>query len=361
MGRVENLKRKRANSRTLQVAQPYESELNAPGFFRAMSFGLRGRFQTSGAGLVALDGPFNFLNEFRVERGDDVLVNVRGVDLRHLTAFFADYHKLEPNLSLVDTSTLGVPWQELLLGGKLDFEAPWMGQEPLPIAVDGTKEKIVVRGNTGVATKLGNTVTNIESKLEVGYEVVPNEHIDEFPDHLEPRYSYTVEELITGTGFAHRATFGGPRLITHVMLRAFDASAELSNANLARSDALIRKVRILHRQKGADDDEILPWTPWLDLRSESHTGYGLAAPRSGVVMISFDDPRTRGVDALKVHTGDEVVIELDTESPTDPSLLIGSPSGDIQDPVVAAGDKLFATWVAYQTAKHPMRLPGRER
>jgi hypothetical protein len=361
MAREEQTFQKRAKRIRLLPSNDYETQVAAPGFVSGISFRVSGRYSTTAAGLAALDTTFNYLGSMAVVRGDDELIAMRGVDIRHGTAFFADYAALEPNLNIVDTTALTTyTWAQILASGKFELEAPWAGRNPFPVLIDARKNDLIIKGKTRGLDFIGDTVDDAEIYLDVYVDVVPPEFVAENGGHFfEPRISQSVHPLQVARDEVHRAAFKGGRLLTHAMFRQLDKSLEQGvNANLGRSDTLVRALKLTHQKNGEDEKVIMPRTSWPDLKQRGTLEQGLASLRQGVALYSFDDPRTRAFDALKLASGDEIHVEVDTESDTDPLYLTGSPTAAAAQPDVidVGNDQLICTWFGYTSPTTPLRL-----
>lgn len=351
---------RRAKRVPILANQPYETEMQSPGLISAMPFRASGRFATTAAnGTVGMDSMFGFLGSLEIERNGEPIVRVLGPDLRHLTAAFADYHELHPSLTVLDTTALTPAYQKALGAGKLNFEAPFRGGNNAPCLIDARNGKLVIRGQARSLAYIASTIdaTDYEFYLDAYAHQAPARLLSQTGGlFYEPRWSYSIEALSTSTTIEHARHFAEGQILCGVQIRQLDASLEFTNANVGRSDTLVKAVRIEHRPANRPPVEILPWTSWQDIKSRMHEEMGLPSVRSGVAIVLFDDPTTPEVETLVVGAGDDLVIQYDTASTVDKMFDAYEPGAAPSDATVAAGDQAIVTWLGYVAPGHQVRV-----
>lgn len=337
-----SVSRRRAFPR-VAVAQDtaYQTDLSGSAF-TTLHARCSGNYQTSGAGNPVLDTAFNFWGKVELSRGETNLLSMDAIDLRHLSALLSgEYAELQPTLSLPAT-TIGSKLQAV---GEIDFQALMDNA-----AVDARNEKIVLSGRTRGLNRIGSTANGVSAEIHAYVDTI---EIDKALGgrFFEPRYHQTIQPLEISENDQHVKKFAEPIVLAGVMFRVFDASLEFGNANIARSDALVRKLKMIHHD-GDGEREVMN-IRWPDLNMMNHTWFGMSTSRSGVGMWLFDDPTTPEVrENLLVLPNHHITVEIDTASTPDRIFTVDGAA----DTVVAAGDQLFMTWLAYRPIGFDRRL-----
>lgn len=320
--------RKRATPISVAINTDYQAEI--PGaFFRSLFLKMSGTAAASGAGTNALDGPFGLLGRVEWTLGNQPLIGLQGSDIRHLAAFIAGGHAeiLPPSISngAAYLAQVELPLDRLVPGG----------------GIDARVQDFVARGRFRGLTNLGTTVTAISTgKLRVSGET-DDRGAD--ADHLEPRWSQRAVDTATASAELSTTYRVGNDLevLPAIMIRAFDASAELSDPNSARSDGMVREIRVDVERNGKTT-EVLRLT-WGEAKLQSTSRYGVNAASgqisTGVVLLTLDDPATPQIDdALILRKGDNVVVRLDTAATVEDEFSALTPG---------AGDLAMVTFLSH--------------
>lgn len=321
--------RKRATPITVAVNTDYQAEM--PGaLYRSLFLKMSGTATASGAGTNAMDGPFGLLGRVEWTLGGQPKIALQGSDIRHLASFLCGGHAeiLPPSIS-TGAAFLGqveLPLDRLVPGG----------------AIDSRAEDLVVRGRFRALLNLGTTVTAIAT----GSLRATGETDDRGPDgdHLEPLWSQrSIDASVASSELntTYRCA-QDTEVMPAIMLRAFDASVELSDPNTARSDGMIREIRVDVERAGGLQ-EVGRWT-WGEAKQLSSSRYGISAATgqisTGVVLLTLDDPNTPAEldDALILHKGDAVIVRIDTAATVEPEFTALTP---------AAGDQCIVTFLSH--------------
>jgi len=320
--------RKRAKAITVAANTEF-SEALPSALYRSLFLKMSGIMTASGAGTNALDGPFNLLGRVEVARGSDVLIGMHGIDLRHLSAFLQGGHAEILPTSIANGAAFlaqaELPFDKLIPGGGFNAK----------------DDDVVVRGRFRGLTNLGTTVTGISSgRLRASGET------DEMPndDHFEPRFAQAT--IDTGAANADLSTSrritNDVEVATAIMIRAFDASTELSDPNASRTDGMIREVKVEVERNGKPAQEVGRWS-WGELKHLSTSRYGIISSTgqisTGVVLLTLDDPDTPQLaDGLVLHKGDALIVRVDTAATIEDEFTALTP---------AAGDLAYVTFLDY--------------
>lgn len=312
--------RKRATPITVAVSTDYQADI--PGaFFRSLLCKMSGTAAASGAGTNALDGPFGLLGRVEWTLGGQPKIGLQGSDIRHLAAFLCGAHAE-------------------ILPASISNGAAYLAQAELPLdrlvpggGLDARFEDFVARGRFRGILNLGTTVTAISTGSARFSGETDDRGVD--GDHLEPLWSQ--RSVDTATASAELSTTyrcaNDVEVLPAIMLRTFDASVELSDPNTARSDGMVREIRVDVERDGKTQ-EVLRLT-WGEAKMQSTSRYGISAAtgqiQTGVVLLTLDDPATAAInDALVLRRGDAVIVRIDTLATVEPEFTALTPaSGDL--------------------------------
>lgn len=277
-------------------------------------------------GNVANEGAYGLMGPIEIVQGEEPLVQMHGRDWRHLTSILAGgYFPLNPSLDLPSQTTF-------YSRGFLPFDALMPGA-----AIDAAKEKVLLRGKFGELTALGSTVSTASGSLRANVKTTKTIE----GNHFEPRYLQAQVRIDTAQSdiqFTKRIT-RRREYLAGILFRQFDASAEFSNANLARVDGLVRNIRI-DLERDGEAKEVLR-TTWGDLKFDQIARFGLSRGdiHTGVGLYLFDDPDTPEIqENLVLEPGDALTFHVDTLSTPEEEFTAVDP---------AAGDTLFVTFLSY--------------
>lgn len=329
--------RRRAKPIACAVNTDYSEQFpGAP--YRTLNLKLSGVAAASGAGVNAVDGPFNLLGRVEIVRGGDPLIAMHGIDLRHLSAFLQGGHAEILPASISN----GIPF---LAQAELPLDALMPGA-----AIDASGEDVIVRGRFRGLTNLGTTVTAITTgKLRASGETTT------LPggDHFEPRFmQQTIDTASASADLNTTKRIGSEvEFCAGIMIRTYDASTELSDPNASRSDGMIREIRIDVERQGMPAQEVARYS-WAEAKQLSTSRYGISAATgqisTGVVFITFDDPDTKDfAENLKLQRGDAIIVRIDTAATIEDEFTALTPG---------AGDLAFVTFCNFVP-----RGPGVER
>lgn len=318
--------RRRAKPITTTINTDYAENLPS-GHFRKLNAKYSGAYTASGAGVDAGDGPFNLLGRVEIRRGGDVVIGLHGPDWRHISSILTGtYPEILPSVIAASGSFLAqgeLPLDRLLQFGGLD----------------GRNGDIVCSGRVRGLTNLGTTVTAITTnKLRFAAETgdYPNEG-----DHFEPRWlTQTIDTSAASADLNTRKTIGNDvEICAGLFLRCFDASAELTDPNLFRSDGMVREIR-LDLERNGDTKEIGRWS-WGEAKQIMQNVFGITAAagqvQTGVVLIPLIDPKGPG-GRLRLIRGDALIIRVDTAATVEDEFTALAP---------AAGDLVYVTPLNY--------------
>jgi hypothetical protein len=320
--------RKRAKPITIAVNTDYSEQLPSARY-RSLAGKMSGIMTASGTGVNALDGPFNFMGRVEFVRGGDVLIGMHGTDLRHFSAFAqaaqAELLPSTPSNGAAFLAQFELPLDKLIPNG----------------GIDGRGDDLVVRGRFRGNTNIGTTVTGVSSgKFRVSGET------DDFPggDHFEPRWSQkTIDASAANADLNTSFRINSEvELATAIMVRTFDASLELSDPNTARSDGMVREIRVDVERNGEPAQEVGRWS-WAEAKALSSTRYGISSVAgqiaTGVVLITLDDPNTPEINnGVKLKRGDALIVRVDTAATIEDEFTATTP---------AAGDLVYVTSFNY--------------
>lgn len=299
---------------------------------------MTGEYLTSGVGITANEIAFGYLGTITLMQDGETILEVDGRDLRHIGAFMAGgYGDLNPALTLVDTAaSKGVVIAHVLI----PFNAFLAGA-----AVDGSKSKIVAKGRFRTAPFFGDTCTGISGDLQLATDTVelPRNPQGEASYYL-PHWNQVVSPMAISKDNSFTIRPKGERLyLPGIMLRQFDASREFTNANVARTDALVRSVwgvLVKNNRKG----EIFRYT-WGELKMLQTTalvGFSRGDVHTGVAYVPLREEKNGAFgECLILEEGESLEIHYDTAGT--PEFEFSSVADVTLDNVVANGDQLFAT------------------
>ena len=281
---------------------------------------------TAASGNVANEGAYGFMGPIEIVQGEEPLVQMHGRDWRHLTSILAGgYFPLNPSLDLPSQTTF-------YSRGFLPFDTLMPGA-----AIDASKDKVLLRGKFGALTDLGSGVSAAAGQLRANVKTTKTVEGNFF----EPRFlqaQVRVDTAQTDIQFTKRIT-RRREYLAGIMFRQFDASAEFSNANLARVDGLVRNIRV-DLERDGEAREVLR-TTWGDLKFDQIARFGLSRGdiHTGVGIYLFDDPDTPEIqENLVLEPGDALSFHIDTASTIEDEFTAVTP---------ASGDTLFVTFLSY--------------
>ncbi len=319
--------RKRATPVAVAINTDWQADIPAA-TFRSLFLKMSGTAAASGAGVDALDGPFGLLGRVEWTLGGQPKIGLQGSDIRHLAAFLCGGHAeiLPPTISngAAYLAQVELPLDRLVPGG----------------GIDARIEDFTARGRFRGLTNLGTTVTAISTgKLRISGET-DDRGVD--GDVLEPLWSQRA--IDTSTASAELSTTyrvaNDIEVLPAIMLRTFDASVELSDPNTARSDGMVREIRVDVERNGRTQ-EVLRQT-WGEAKLQSTSRYGISAATgqisTGVVLLTLDDPATAVNDALVLKRGDSVIVRIDTIATVEDEFTALTP---------AAGDLCMVTFLSH--------------
>ena len=281
---------------------------------------------TSGTGVPANESCYGFMGPIELVQGEEPLVQMHGRDFRHLTSMIAGgYFPLAPTLVLNASD-------KFFGRGYLPFEAFMPGA-----AIDASQDKIVLRGRFGSLTDFGSDATAVTGSLRP--YVATTKTVE--GNFFEPRFLQQQVRIDTSSTDiqAVKRIQRRREYLAGILFRQFDASAEFSNANLARVDGLVRNLR-LDLERGGDSKEVFRHT-WGELKFEQQATFGLSRGdmHTGVALYLFDDPETPEIqETLILEPGDALTLHVDTNSTIEEEFTAVTP---------ATGDTLFVTFLSY--------------
>ena len=291
-----------------------------------LGISFQGTYAADAGGGVANEGAYGFMGPIEIVQGEEPLVQMHGRDWRHLTSILAGgYFPLNPSLDLPSQTTF-------YSRGFLPFDTLMPGA-----AIDASKDKVLLRGKFGALTDLGSTVTTAEGQLRANVKTARTIE----GNYFEPRFlqaQVRIDTAQTDLQFTKRIT-RRREYLAGIMFRQFDASAEFSNANLARVDGLVRNIRV-DLERDGEAREVLR-TTWGDLKFDQIARFGLARGdiHTGVGIYLFDDPDTPEINEnLVLEPGDALSFHIDTSS---------TPEAEFTAVTPASGDTLFVTFLSY--------------
>lgn len=322
--------RQRRRGKSIAVAANTDYQESFPSdVYRDVHLKLSGILTASGAGTNAGDTGFGFLGKVEVMRGGTPIISMQAPDLRHLTAFL---HRAYPEI----------------LPASISNGAAFLAQAKLPLdalvpdgAIDARGEEVRLQGRFRGLTNLGTTVTGFTSgKLRFGGET------DKRPggNHNEPFwFQKTIDTSAASTELSTSYQVRNDvELVPALMIRTFDASAELSDPNNFRSDGMIREIRIDVERDGKTEE--IKRLSWGEAKADSTFLAGISAAsgqiQTGVVIIPLDDveglPQLNGVPVLK--KGESLIVRIDTSSTIEDEFTALTPG---------AGDLAVVTFLNY--------------
>lgn len=315
------VQRKRVRPITTAINTDF-SEVLPAGVYSRINYKLSGAYTGSGAGVVALDGAFNYGGRVEVRRGSDVLIGLHGSDWRHLSGhLMRGYNEILP--SVIAASGVFLAQAELPLGRLIPFGG-----------IDNRAGDVIFAGRTRGLTNLGTTVTAIGSnKLRFSGET------GTFPngaDMHEPRIlTSTIDASAASADLQLRRQVANEvEYCCGAFIRNFDASLELGDPNTSRSDGMTREVRIDLERNGTST-EVARYT-WGELKQlQLRAGITAASGQvqTGVALAPIVDSDGPG-GALTMRKGDALVIRIDTAATIEDEFTATT---------MAAGDLIYVT------------------
>ncbi len=319
MAKIRSIKR--AKDVIVAVNADYSEELPKD-TYRSVALKLSGTMAASGAGANAIDGPFNFLGRVEVMRGSDAVIAMHAIDLRHLCSFLQGAHGEILPASVANGA---------IFLAQVDLQLDKLIPDG---AIDGSKGGILVKGRFRGAPDFGATATavNAGSLLKITGET------DELPngDHFEPHWVQDTADTSSANPDISKSyeVKEDVEVVTAIMLRTYDASAAAGDPNAARSDGMVRNVRIeCNRKKGTSGD--VARATWAELKARSTSRYGISSVAgqisSGVVLVLIEDPDNPELGkGLRLERGDSLTVHLDTAATVEPEFTaLTAASGDL--------------------------------
>lgn len=330
--------RRQLASTPLQFDRSWQTDMEGDAI-KAINFRLAGNYTSSAAGLVANESVFGYLGQVQVVQDGETILDVDSRDLRHLSAFLSGgYNELQPTTSIVNTTlpapgpAIGSAW--------IPFDAFLDGA-----AIDASRSKVVVKGRFRPAAYLGTNVTAIAGDLTIAADtaLIPRNAKGEASYYL-PNWTQQVLPLSIGADLSFTIRPKGERLyLPGMLLRQFDASLEFTNANVARTDGLIRKVWVV-LTRGGRKGEVARYT-WGELKQLQNTalvGFSRGDSHTGVAYLPLRDDTQPGLgEILILEPGDSLEVHVDTSSPVEYPFSTAADAAI--DNVVANGDQLFCS------------------
>lgn len=309
----------RGKTMTPAISSDYAEDF-PPGFYRRLYFKFSGTMTASGAGTNAGDGPFGLLRRMEFVLGSKPKIAMSAASLRHLSAFLCAAH---PEI----------------LPASISNGAAFLGQVEIPLdrlipegAIDASKTDFQLRGRLGAVTNLGTTVTGLSaSKLRFGGDIEGRAD-----SHFEP--NWFERNIDTSAASSENNTtyrcVEDVELVPAIMIRTFDASAEVSDPNNYRSDGMVREITVIVERRGQAKEEIKKLS-WGEAKMGSTFLAGISAAtgqiQTGVVIIPLEDPRAQHLgEALRIERGDAITIRCDTATTIEDEFTALTPAaGDL--------------------------------
>lgn len=303
-----------------------------------MSVRISGKYTSSGAGVPANESVFGYLGQFTVKQDSDVILDVDGRDLRHIGAMLnGGYGELNPTTNIFSSATTPTPANGSVW---LPFDAFLGGT-----AIDAAKSKVVCSGRFRDTQYLGSTVTDIDGQMTIAADtaVIPRNAKGE-ASHYLPNWVQRVHPLQVSADDGFTIRPNGERLyIPGMLVRQFDASFELTNANVARTDGLVRNIwGVLTRKNRKVELFRYTWGELKMLQTTALIGFSRGDQHTGVSYVPFKDDEQPGLgEILVLDPGDTLEVHIDTQST--PEYLFSTANDASIDNVVASGDQLYCT------------------
>jgi hypothetical protein len=316
--------RQRLKGNPFAIAANTDYSIEKPaGFYRELAFKQAGAYTASGAGACGLDAGFSFLGRAELRRGNEAIVAMQGTDWRWLNAFLASQPSPISPASLIaagsHSSIVNMPWDAFHpLGG-----------------VDGRGQKLAFAGRWGALTLLGANTTAISGRLDVGGETTdpPDNGV-----HLEPRWLQdTIDASAANAEAKSIKIIGDPvHLLAAVMIRTLDVSLQPTDPDTARSDGIVRNIRVELFSNGQARD--LWKGSWGEAKAytANRTRMAAASLPSGAVILPLRDPNSLPEDRglVRCFAGDKLTVYCDTASAIETEFTATAPG---------AGDLIYIT------------------